>query len=83
MVILPEPHDIRVDSADFVSSYVNYYVCNGAVIAAEFGDREADERAAAILGKLYPGREIITLNIDPVGEVGGGIHCATHEQPKV
>ena len=83
MVILPEPYDIRVSSADFVSSYVNYYVCNGAVIAAEFGDREADERAAATLGKLYPNREIIMLNIDPVGEVGGGIHCATHEQPKV
>ncbi|MEJ5020450.1 agmatine deiminase family protein [Ochrobactrum vermis] len=83
MVILPEPYDIRVSNSDFVSSYVNYYVCNGAVIAAEFGDREVDEQAAAILGKLYPGREIVTLNIDPVGEVGGGIHCATHEQPKV
>ncbi len=83
MVILPEPYDIRSKSRDFVSSYVNYYVCNGGVIAAEFGDREADERAAAILGKLYSGREIVTLNIDPVGEVGGGIHCATHEQPKV
>lgn len=83
MVILPEPYDIRSKSRDFVSSYVNYYVCNGGVIAAEFGDREADEQAAAILGKLYPDREIVTLNIDPVGEVGGGIHCATHEQPKV
>ncbi|WP_020008888.1 agmatine/peptidylarginine deiminase [Agrobacterium sp. 719_389] len=83
MIILPEPYDIRADSADFVSSYVNYYVCNGAVIAAEFGDQQADERAATGLGKLYPNREIITLNIDPLGEVGGGIHCATHEQPKV
>lgn len=83
MIILPEPYDIRADSADFVSSYVNYYVCNGAVIAAEFGDQQADERAATVLGKLYPNREIITLNIDPLGEVGGGIHCATHEQPKV
>lgn len=83
MVILPEPLDIRVDSADFVSSYVNYYVCNGAVIAAEFGDKAADAKAAEILTELYPGREIVMLNIDTVGEVGGGIHCATHEQPKV
>lgn len=83
IVTLPEPVDIRVDSPDFVSSYVNYYVCNGAVIAAEFGDRAADEKAAAILADLYPGREIVMLNIDAVGEVGGGIHCATHEQPKV
>ena len=83
LVNLPEPSDIRVDSPDFVASYVNYYVCNGAVIAAEFGDREADAEAAAILANLYPGREIVMLNTDPVGEVGGGIHCATHEQPKV
>ena len=82
-MILPEPYDIRVDSPDFVASYVNYYVCNGAVIAAEFGDKAADAEAAAILADLYPGREIVMLNIDAVGEVGGGIHCATHEQPKV
>jgi agmatine deiminase len=83
LVTLPEPWDIRVDSPDFVASYVNYYVCNGAVIAAEFGDKDADAEAAAILAGLYPGREIVMLNTDPVGEVGGGIHCATHEQPKV
>ena len=72
-----------MDSPDFVSSYVNYYVCNGGVIAAQFGDRDADREAARILRKLYPGREVVMLNIDAVGEVGGGIHCATHEQPKV
>lgn len=83
LVILPEPYDIRVDSPDFVSSYINYYVCNGAVIAAEFGDKKADDEAAEILTDLYPGREIVMLNVDAVGEVGGGIHCATHEQPKV
>lgn len=83
LVTLPEPYDVRVDSPDFVASYVNYYVCNGAVIAAEFGDGDADAKAAEILAGLYPGREVVLLNIDPVGEVGGGIHCATHEQPKV
>ena len=83
LVKLPEPRDIRVKSRDFVFSYVNYYVCNGAVIASQFGDRPADEKARAVLAGLYPGREVIQLNTDPVGEVGGGIHCATHEQPKL
>jgi agmatine deiminase len=83
MVVLPEPNDIRIDSPDFVASYVNNYVCNGAVIASEFGDKAADAEAAEILADLYPGREIVMLNADAVGEVGGGIHCATHEQPKV
>ncbi|MEZ5912253.1 MAG: agmatine deiminase family protein [Paracoccaceae bacterium] len=83
LVRLTEPLDIRGTGNDFVASYVNYYVCNGAVIASHFGDDAADEEAYAILADLYPGREIVMLNTDPVGEAGGGIHCATHEQPKV
>ena len=82
LTILPEPYDIRITSADFVSSYVNYYVCNGAVISAQFGDKDTDTEVARQLAGLYPGREVVALNVDPVGEVGGGIHCATHEQPK-
>jgi agmatine deiminase len=82
IVVLPSPVDIRSENEDFVSSYVNYYVCNGAVIGAEFGDEKADEEAARILGQLYPGREIVSLNVDPIGEAGGGIHCSTQQQPK-
>ena len=63
-------------------AYVNYYVCNGAVIAAEFGDKEADGRAKELLQSLYPGRTVEMLNIDAIGESGGGIHCATQQQPK-
>ncbi|MDZ7906264.1 MAG: agmatine deiminase family protein [Cypionkella sp.] len=83
LVVIPDPIRTRVDSADFVASYVNYYVCNGAVICAQFGDKKADARAAEVLGALYPGREVVALNVDPLGEIGGGIHCATHEQPQV
>ena len=83
LIIVPEPLNPRVKAKDFVAAYVNYYVCNGAVIASQFGDMATDKEAADTLKMLYPDREIIMLNTDPVGEVGGGIHCATHEQPKV
>jgi len=79
--VIPEPNQRRVDSIDFVASYANYYVCNGAVIAAQFGDAETDEIAVDALARHYPEREIITLNVDPLGEVGGGIHCATQQMP--
>jgi agmatine deiminase len=82
IVVIPSPVDIRSENEDFVSSYVNYYVCNNAVIGAEFGDDRADEEAARILGQLYPDREIVSLNVDPIGEAGGGIHCSTQQQPK-
>lgn len=79
--IINEPHHPRVQSFDFVASYANYYVCNDAVIMAEFGDAERDEAAARILARHYPGREIVALNVDPLGDLGGGIHCATQQMP--
>ncbi len=82
IVQIDEPVSIRSRQTDFVASYVNYYACNGAVIGAEFGDRAADEKAAAMLASLFPGREIVSLNVDAIGESGGGIHCATQQQPK-
>jgi len=81
--VIPEPHRRRVEGMDFVASYVNYYVCNGAVIAAEFGDAETDRVARDALARHYPGRDIVMLNVDPLGELGGGIHCATQQQPAV
>ena len=83
IAVIPEPVNIRSRSHDFVSSYVNYYVCNGAVVSAEFGDDKADAEAKSILQMLYPGREVLSLNVDPIGEAGGGIHCATQQQPSV
>jgi len=82
IVRLPDPVDIRARDPDFVSSYINYYVCNGAVIAPQFGDRRADDAARDMLAGLYPGRDIVQLNIDPLAASGGGIHCATQQQPR-
>jgi agmatine deiminase len=82
IIRLPDPVNIRSRKADFVASYVNYYVCNDAVIAAQFGDKVADGKAKELLQSLYPGRTVEMLNIDPIGESGGGIHCATQQQPK-
>ena len=82
IVRLDDPRDIRVEAPDFVASYVNYYVANGAVIAAQFGDRQADGRAREMLEDIYPGRRIEMIEIDAIGESGGGIHCATQQQPK-
>ncbi len=79
--VIPEPEIRRVASIEFVASYANYYVCNGAVIAAQFGDETADTIAVEALQRHYPGREVITLNVDVLGELGGGIHCATQQMP--
>ena len=85
IVVIPEPdfNRIRSRARDFVASYVNYYVCNGAVIAPEFGDRKADAAAKEKLQGVFPEREIVQINIDGIAAGGGGIHCATQQEPKV
>jgi len=35
------------------------------------------------LRRLFPGRDVVALNIDAVAAGGGGIHCTTQQQPKV
>jgi len=71
----------RVTSPDFLNAYINYYVCNGAVLVPQFGDRRADDNAVSVLGDLYPGRKIVQLDVDRIHENGGGIHCTTQQQP--
>ncbi|MDH6709442.1 agmatine deiminase [Kitasatospora sp. MAA19] len=77
----PDYYTIRQSDPAFVGSYANYYVCNGAVIAAQFGDPRADAAAKATLRSLFPGRVVEQLNIDYIGLGGGGIHCVTQPQP--
>ena len=83
VVPLPGPGSIRkqYENNDFAAGYINFYVCNNAVIAPEFGDTKADRYCRDVLRDLLPGREVIQLNIDPIAAGGGGIHCTTQQQP--
>ncbi len=83
LVALEQPATTRRDDPEFLPSYLNYYVCNGAVIVAEFGDAIADGRAAERIAELHPGREIVGVDVDAVAAGGGGVHCATQQQPAV
>lgn len=77
----PRQNKFSKNNPDFAAGYINYFVINGAVIAPEFGDRAADARAFSRLSRLYPGREVVQLNIDAISSGGGGIHCVTSHQP--
>ena len=83
IVVLEAPSRIRDKFAnkDFAAGYINFYVCNGAVIAPEFGDPKADTAARVKLQRLFPKRKIIQLNIDAIAAGGGGIHCTTQQEP--
>ncbi|RQO69216.1 agmatine deiminase [Aquitalea sp. FJL05] len=83
IVEMPGPSSIRkkYENDEFAAGYINFYVCNKAVIAPQFGDTKSDSNSRAILRELFPGREVIQLNIDAIAAGGGGIHCTTQQQP--
>ena len=83
VVVLNAPSQIRdkYASDDFAAGYVNYYICNGAIILPEFGDKRADTDARHKLEHLFPERDIVQLNIDGIAAGGGGIHCTTMQEP--
>lgn len=80
---LDSPRKVRreLQTEDFAAGYINFYVANGVVIAPEFGDAKADGKCKELLTKLFPQRVIVQLNIDAIAAGGGGIHCATQQEP--
>lgn len=80
IVLVPAPTVLRADDGWVDYSYINHYVCNGAVILCAFDDPN-DQVAAGILAEAYPGRTIVLVDAREIFARGGGIHCITQQQP--
>jgi agmatine deiminase len=72
----------KLETKEFAAGYINFYVVNGAVIASEFGDKQADAACREVLEKAFPGRKVVQLNLDAIAAGGGGIHCVTLHEPE-
>jgi agmatine deiminase len=77
---IPAPEILRDDDGWVDYSYINHYVCNGAVIMCTFDD-PSDAVARRILKRAYPGRKIVGVDARAIFARGGGIHCITQQQP--
>ncbi|MEV6579771.1 agmatine deiminase family protein [Streptomyces sp. NPDC051582] len=75
------PDTVRSKDSQFVDSYLNFHVVNGAVITAQFGDAVKDAAAVRTLAEAFPGREIVQIDVDRLMAGGGGIHCSTMHEP--
>jgi agmatine deiminase len=62
-------------------SYLNHYVCNGAVIVPVAGT-EGDEPALATIAGAFPGREVVPVPGRVLAYGGGGPHCITQQVPE-
>lgn len=83
VIVLTAPTTVRkrFETDEFAAGYVGFYVCNGAVIAQEFGDAQADRAARQALQSAFPDREIVQINVDGIAAGGGSIHCTTQQEP--
>lgn len=62
--------------------YLNFYVCNGAVMVPVCG-HAADDEMLGVISRHFPGRRIEALDIGEILAVGGGgIHCITQQIPQ-
>jgi agmatine deiminase len=62
------------------AGYLNFYLCNGAVIVPVAGT-ESDEAALSIIAGAYPGRDVVPVPGVVLAYGGGGPHCITQQVP--
>ena len=73
----------REDGSAVAVSYMNFYVANGSVIVPVGGiDRDMDSEALEVIGRAFPGREVIGIDGRTLAKGGGGIHCITQQVPR-
>ena len=62
------------------AGYLNFYICNRAVIVP-VAAAETDEQALALIAEQYPGREVVPVPGRVIAYAGGGPHCITQQVP--
>jgi agmatine deiminase len=80
VVELPLLPYAEVAGEPVAGSYLNLYICNGAVIVP-VADQESDELALAIIAAEFPGREVVPVPGLVLAFGGGGPHCITQQVP--
>jgi agmatine deiminase len=87
IVTLPMPGVVGGSSSDtrnldrLPASYANFYIANNVVLVPIF-DHANDQRALDTLQLLFPDREVVGINCEPLVWGMGTIHCVTQQQPK-
>jgi agmatine deiminase len=79
LVPLPKRRQ-RDDGRTLTLTYINFYLCNGAVIVPMFEDA-ADDAAQKVIAQAFPDRQLVSLDATALLQGGGGIHCITLQQP--
>lgn len=82
VAVTPMPYlpYVEVAGEEVVAGYLNLYVCNGAVIVPVTG-APTDAEALQLIGRCFPGREVVPVPGAVIAYGGGGPHCITQQVP--
>jgi agmatine deiminase len=75
---------VEIAGEQVIIGYLNFYVCNDAVIVPVAGtetEAETDAQALAAIAAAYPGREVVGVPGAVLSYGGGGPHCITQQVP--
>src|SRR5690349_2322110 len=71
----------RLAGDRLAGSYVNFYLGNSRIVMPLLDPRH-DTDAAAILRRVFPGREVVGVPAREILLGGGNIHCITQQVPR-
>jgi agmatine deiminase len=70
------------------ASYLNFFISNGVVLISKYwkpgrprSTKQKDEAVRRLMQRLFPDRKIVQIDAENLNYGGGGMHCATQEQP--
>lgn len=63
------------------ASYANFYIGNSAVVVPVFG-HENDKKSINILKKLFPAREVVSIDCKAMVHGLGALHCVSQQEPE-
>jgi len=65
------------------ATYANFLVINGAVLCPTYGQPDLDQEALRIIGRAFPGRDIVGIDCRPLIRQHGSLHCCTMQFPAI
>jgi agmatine deiminase len=80
VVEMPHLPYTEVDGETVACGYMNFYLCNDAVIVPVCG-ADTDPDALSRIAESYPGREAVPVPGAVLAWGGGGPHCITQQVP--
>ena len=78
---LPSPRPIYDGDERLPATYANFVVVNGAVIVPTYRQPDRDGQALSMVGKAFPGYDIIGIDACTVIRQHGSLHCLTMQLP--